>query len=332
MTLYSVYTMYKYFTIFITLHRTYWSKTWPFHSDNSSSLISSRRFELILRFLHLADSNVQPQRGEPGFDKLFKLRPLLNLLLPRFRDSYTPNQYLSIDENMISFKGRLSFLQYLPKKPHKWGMKAWVLADTQTGYTWAWKLYTGKEGDRGDKGLAHRVVMELVEDERLQGKGYVVVTDNFYSSPALFRELKQRGFGACGTTRRDRRSIPQTARDAKLQRGDVISSRDDGILSLKWKDKRDVTLLSTYLDDSMVTKKRRSRAAQGGVEDIMKPKVVEDYNKNMGGVDKSKWLLQFCMTYLLSFGSLSVPLWYIHMYLHRDFIVIVHVSYIQVIS
>ena len=99
------------------------------------TILVSRRFELILRFLHLADSDALPQRGEPGFDKLLKLRPLFNLLLPRFRDSYTPNQYLSIDESMISFKGRLSFLQYLPKKPHKWGMKAWVLADVQTGYT-----------------------------------------------------------------------------------------------------------------------------------------------------------------------------------------------------
>ena len=152
--------------------------------------------------------------------------------------------------------------------------------------------------------------MELVEDERLQGKGYVIVTDNVYSRPALFRELKQRGFGACGTTQRDRRGIPPTVCDVKLQRGDVISSTDDGILSLKWKDKLDVTMLSTYHDDSMVTKNRRSRAAQGGVEDILKPKVVKDYNKNMGGVDKSKWLLQFLHDSLIvfwkSFGSIMV--------------------------
>ena len=129
-------------------------------------------------------------------------------------------------------------------------------------------MYTGKEGDRGDKGLVHGVVLELVDDERLQDKGYVVVTDNFYSSPALFRDQQQRGFGACGTTRRDRRGIPLTVRDAKLQRGEIVSSRDDGILSLKWRYKRDVTMLSTYHDDGMVTKNRRSRAAQGGVEDI----------------------------------------------------------------
>ena len=107
------------------------------------------------------------------------------------------------------------------------------------------------------------------------------------------------------------RGIPPTVRDVKLQRGDVISSTDDGILSLKWKDKLDVTMLSTYHDDSMVTKNRRSRAAhEGGVEDILKPKVVKDYNKNMGGVDKSKWLLQFLHDSLIvfwkSFGSIVV--------------------------
>ena len=101
--------------------RSYWSKSWPFSSDNFSSLMSSRRFELILHFLHLNDSEKQPQRGEPGFDKLYKIRPLLDILLPSFKEQYTPKQFLSIDESMITFKGRLSFLQYLPKKT---GMKA----------------------------------------------------------------------------------------------------------------------------------------------------------------------------------------------------------------
>lgn len=49
-------------------------------------------------------------------------------------------------------------------------------------------------------------------------------------------------------------------------------------------------MLSTYHDTSMVTKTRRSRAAVGGVENIEKPQVVEDYNQNMAGVDKSKLL------------------------------------------
>ena len=60
------------------------------------------------------------------------------------------------------------------------------------------------------------------------------------------------------------------------------------ILALKWHDKRDVLMLSTYHDSAMMQKSRRSRAAaQGGIEEIEKPRVVEDYNLHMGGVDKS---------------------------------------------
>lgn len=250
--------------------------------------MSSRRFELILRFLHLNDSQTQPQRGQNGFDKLYKVRPLLDLLTASFRDNYTPSQFLSVDESMISFKGRLSFLQYLPKKPHKWGMKAWVLADAGNGYTWGWKLYTGKEKNRTETGLAHHVVVDLVDDVRLLGKGHVIVMDNFYSSPALFHDLRSRGFHACGTVRKDRKGLPENVCTATLQKGEVISSVDDSVMALKWKDKRDVFMISTYHNNSMMTKTRRSRAADGGVEDIQKPQVVEDYNQNMGGVDKSE--------------------------------------------
>ena len=60
---------------------------------------------------------------------------------------------------------------------------------------------------------------------------------------------------------------------------------DTTMMALKWMDKRPVTMLTTIHDDSFVTKRRRSRAVEGGQEDILKPKVVEEYNKYMGGVD-----------------------------------------------
>ena len=225
--------------------------------------MSSRRFELLLRFLHLNDSERQPKRGEPGYDRLYKIRPFLERIVRAFKSNYTPTQYLSVDESMIAYKGRLSFLQYLPKKPHKWGLKAWVLADAANGYTWGWKLYTGKEDGERTIGLAHQVVLQLVEDHRLLHKGYVVVTDSYYSSPALFKELITRGFGACGTVRCDRRGLPPAAKE-RLQRGETISSKDDSVLFLKWKDKREVLMLSTFHSTEMVMKSRRPRAVAGG--------------------------------------------------------------------
>ena len=67
-----------------------------------------------------------------------------------------------------------------------------------------------------------------------------------------------------------------------------MSSVDDGVLALKWRDKRDVMILSTFHDTSMMAKTRRSRAVEGGTEELQKPAVAEDYNQHMGGVDKGR--------------------------------------------
>ena len=252
--------------------------------------MSSRRFELLLKFLHLNDSRKQPARGEPGYDKLYKVHPLLDAAVKNFQSSYMPTENLSIDESMMRFKGRLAFLQYMPKKPQKWGIKAWVLADAANGYLWNWDLYTGKDDNISNHnlGLAHRVVMNLLDDDRLRNKGYRVFMDNFYSSPDLFHDLQEEGFEACSTLRSNRRGIPDDLKSAKLRKGESHFSRDDDLLFMKWKDKREVMMLSTFHDDTFIEKRRRTRLAQDGVERIEKPAVVEEYNMHMGGVDKGK--------------------------------------------
>ena len=58
---------------------------------------------------------------------------------------------------------------------------------------------------------------------------------------------------------------------------------DDKMMALKWMDKCPVAMLTTIHDDSIVTKQRRSKAAQGGVEEVRKPLVVKQYNLFMGG-------------------------------------------------
>ena len=235
-----------------------------------------------------------PSRDSPNYDRIYKIRPFLDKLLTSFKTNYKPSQYLSIDESMISFKGRLSWIQYMPKKPTKWGMKAWVLADSTNGYVYNWKLYTGKETNNTvKKGLAHRVVLELLQD--LVGNTYEVYVDNFYTSPALFTDLIHLGFKACGTLNNNRRGINQSFKNHKLAKGELYSERtdDDKMMCLKWKDKREVCMLSTFHDDSVTSKKRRTKHSADGTETIKKPKVVEDYNQYMGGVDKSDQLILY---------------------------------------
>ena len=117
--------------------------------------------------------------------------------------------------------------------------------------------------------------------------------DNFYSSPSLFKHLRRLGFGACGTVRTNRRGVPEEIK-AKLQKEEIVSKMiDDDVMALKWMDTRPVAMLTTVHDDSVVTKQRRTRSVQGGVEDICKPVVVECYNEFMGGVDTGDQLLSY---------------------------------------
>ena len=117
--------------------------------------------------------------------------------------------------------------------------------------------------------------------------------DNFYSSPALFQDLRRHGFGACGTVRTNRRGVPEEMK-SKLQKGETVTKMiDDKLMALKWQDKRPVVMLTTVHDDSVVTKQRRTRAVSGGVEEVRKPLVIERYNQFMIGVDVGDQLLSY---------------------------------------
>ena len=87
------------------------------------SIMSRNHFKVILRFLHLADNSKQLPRNDKGHDRPFKLGNMPKILSQRFSEQYSPKCSLSIDEQMIGTKARISFLQYMPKKPKKFGIK-----------------------------------------------------------------------------------------------------------------------------------------------------------------------------------------------------------------
>ena len=122
--------------------------------------------------------------------------------------SYNPHCQLSIDESMIGTKCRLSFIQYMPKKPTKQGIKVWVCCDAITGYIYSFTVYTGADPAKPThpKSLAYDVVMDLMQS-RL-GISRAVYMDNFYSSPELFEDLLSKGTSSSETVRTNRKQFP----------------------------------------------------------------------------------------------------------------------------
>ena len=57
------------------------------------------------------------------------------------------------------------------------------------------------------------MVLDLLKE--LEGKGYMIYTDNFYSSPLLYADLKSRGFNACGTVRSNRKDYQLSFKKAR---------------------------------------------------------------------------------------------------------------------
>ncbi len=53
--------------------------------------------------------------------KIDKVKQLLQLLVPKFREHYYPSEKLAIDETMIGFHGRFGAKLYTPKKNSQMG-------------------------------------------------------------------------------------------------------------------------------------------------------------------------------------------------------------------
>ena len=126
-------------------------------------------------------------------------------------------------------------------------------------------------------------MLEVAHD--LLDKGYCLYLDNWYTSPKLVDNLFTRKTDVVGTMRTNRKEFPDFVRRARLKKGETIAEFRKKHMIMKWKDKRDVVLVSTFHDDSMEDVTTRQ-----GI--IQKPSVVFDYNKNIGGVDRNDGQLQ----------------------------------------
>ena len=170
-----------------------------------------KRFKKILN-----DNSEAPKRGENGYDKLYKFRPLIDKLNQEFHRQCVATSSQSIDEAMILFKGRSSLKQYMPMKPNKRGYKAWM------GTCWfvsricvpIWNVYVGKQNDDQVKvGLGGRVVKRL--RQQLEFKAVHVAFDNFFSSPSLMKDLTAKKIYSTGTVSANRRAATSCKTEVK---------------------------------------------------------------------------------------------------------------------
>lgn len=258
----------------------YWTKNKMLSTPFFASVMTYNTFCHLTTLLHFAENDPTNQT-----DKLWKIRPVYELINESFQAVYRPGENISIDESLVPWKGRLQFRQCNRNKRARFGVKIYKNCESETGYVYNLSVYAGKdlENKTVNKGIgiSGLVVKNLLGD--LAGQGRSLFIDNWYSSPLLFKQLVDEKTHVCGTVRENRKYLPKI--DARsLNVGDMKVIYTPKMAFMAWKDKKVVRMLTTMHNPTMIGTNKQNRVTK---EEIMKPNVVVSYNKNMGGVDKT---------------------------------------------
>ena len=125
-----------------------------------------------------------------------------------------PNEFISIDKELLLWKGRLSFKQYIPNRRSRFGIRLFSLCETSR-CLWNSFVYLESRGIITEEGRAIKrllgksgaVVIKLMSD--LLGRGYKLFVDNWYTSEKLFRYLEENGTAVCGIARANWFQLPK---------------------------------------------------------------------------------------------------------------------------
>lgn len=260
----------------------YWSKDEDLSVPLVASTMSRAKFRLIKRYIHVSDS----ENLEKG-DKMAKIRPLLRLVNSSLQQFGIFSENLSVDEQMVPYFGRHSCKMFIKGKPIRFGYKEWILCSS-SGYPFNIDIYCGKKDDDDmNVPLGTRVVLSAVKCIDVP-TNHVIFMDNFFTSHALLQELKERGFRATGTVREARlKKCPlQDSKElARQSRGTFDFLCDGDVLAVKWNDNKCVCVATNYDDiHPTATATRYSQKERKRVP-VPQPRVIQQYNKHMGGVD-----------------------------------------------
>ncbi|CAH2000544.1 unnamed protein product [Acanthoscelides obtectus] len=238
-------------------------------------VMSARRFEHILRVLCCS---APKSKGKA------KIQMLLDMLIDQYQKAYGPTRELSLDESLLHFRGRLGFRVYIKNKKDRYGIKFYELT-TSDGYVLNMEMYSGHSSDhtndngKTEKGndshftLTEKLVLRLMKPYLL--KGHELFMDNYYNSVSLSEKLLRLKTHTNGTLRSNRRGNPKALVKKKLKRGEHFWMRKKQVYVAKWKDKRDLLVITTRNHPRMITVRNRYGKEKN------KPEEVATYNEHM---------------------------------------------------
>ena len=301
-------------------------------TDERGAVFKASRFmplyvyEQIKRYLHVSD----PDGDLPYWYS--KVEPLASHCRAAFKKLYAIGTDVSVDEMIARFSGRSTHTFRIKNKPTPEGYK--ILALCEHGYTYDFLFESRKvkcpevERVEGLSAIGSQV-WHLVKGLPAN-RPFNVYMDNYFSSIPLFNHLRKHKIGACGTVRINSMKFPKelkVPKNARLDWDTTSGKVVDGVLAILWMDNAPVTMLTTIHelegDEWRVAKTRRrprETSTNGAtvrrvfgdmpVKELPIPKVIDDYNHKMNGVDIADQLRSYqCMQQTARRTWLSLFYW-----------------------
>lgn len=249
-----------------------------FSSDFFSTTMSSVRFMFILRCLRFDDTDTR--MAYVTTDKLGPIRYLFDDIVTKCKKFYTTSEYVTIDEQLVAFRGKCGFKQCITSKQNKYGIKIFSMCDACTFYNSNMEVYLGKnypEAAQNDD-LAKSVVLRLIEPIRKTSRN--LTTDKWFTSVSLADSLlHEHKVTLVGVVRSSNAEIPREFRADKSRA--VKSSlfgfvTDKTLVSYVPKKRKSVTLLSTLHNNGKIDSETGQDA---------KPEILTFYESTKGAVE-----------------------------------------------
>ncbi|KAI5639217.1 transposase IS4 domain-containing protein [Phthorimaea operculella] len=202
----------------------------------------------ILRLLHFVDNDEISPVGRTSYQlKIAKIAPVLDHCNEKFAAMY------SLDESLLLWKGRLSWVHCIRTKAARFCIKSFELCEAETDYLLRIILYAGKDSSmvegsiHGFNNATAKVVVELMNG--YLEVGHLLVMDNWYNQLVLMRFLKYHHTDVIGSMCRRRKHVPHVIKKAverQMERGNQIARHCGDVSMVTWKYVKLVTLTSTF--------------------------------------------------------------------------------------
>lgn len=260
-------------------------------------VFSRARFNFLLSCLRF--DNKEERNAD---DRFAHIRQLWDLFMANCTNNYTSYSECTVDEQLLSFRGRCKFRVYMKDKPDKYGLKIISLNDSQTSYMIFAIPYLGKNSETLENGENVSEYYFRLVTVPIYNSHRTVTCDNWYTSIPLITKMLKDPYKIkiTGTIRKNKPEIPSDfiASVAKKDRPRTKFCHTNEITLLTYAPKKKannkiVLLASSFMHTDEMTDDKAN--------------IFLYYNRNKGGTDTFDKL---CHSYSVHKKSNRWPLRY----------------------